>query len=152
MLIHDETITCPLDEDGILHVIYQQSDPEKMIYTQIENDIVIKTFPITPTDKEKAQHYYLSFYRKADTIYFSEILYSEYITFSKCINGETTKLADFRLPERFIPYLELYDRVATMVSQDCIVNLVLTPAPPTEMENSVQELYFVQMICEYAEN
>jgi hypothetical protein len=68
------------------------------------------------------------------------------------VNGTTTKLADFKLPERFDPCLELYNGGATMVSQDCIVNLALTPAPLTEMENSVQELYFVQMICEYAEN
>lgn len=158
MLIHDETITCPfvrlleVDEGGILHVVYQQSDPEKMIYTQIENDIVIKTFTITPTDKEKAQHTYLSFYRKADIIYFSEFLYSEYITFAKCVNGRTTKLADFKLPEQFNPCLEFYNGGATLVSQDCIVNLALTPAPLTEMESSVQELYFVQMICDYAEN
>jgi len=150
LLIHDENMTSvfvrlfEVDESGTIHIVYQQSTPEQMHYVQIQNDVVTKTYLIPRTENSPARHDFISFYREADVIYFTEILYNEFLTFAKCVDGKTTKLADLHLPQWLDVYYYISDWSSSLVSQGCILNLCLT--------SEFRETYFAQIICNYEES
>ena len=143
-----------VDESGAIHIVYSSRGakyrPDRMLYTKIENNVVVDAYPIVSGNKIAHPHDYISFYRVEDRIYFAELADTERILFSWTSGGgQTHRLAEFALPEQYDTFDVSGSGLRSFVSQDNIVNFILVPAWLDENTPSVQEMYFGQIICDY---